>query len=124
MFPEGCIAECAIVPGWLTGDEEPPRREGLILHSILPTGEYLARTDAAFCARWDRAARLVPGADLPTARIVAPYVLAAERVPLAKLIFSSTEPGRLQRLLDGLAAVSEAGLTQQVAAAFSDAPSS
>jgi len=119
-FPPGCIAECAIDPRWLTGKAAPPSREGLVLHSLVPTGEWLARTDPAFDAALDRAATLVPG-DRATARMAALYALAAERIPGARLVFASTHLPRLQALLAAFAAIDGAGLAPRLAAEFTPA---
>ncbi|HYD24889.1 MAG TPA: aldo/keto reductase [Croceibacterium sp.] len=117
-FPPGSVAECAIDPRWLTGETAPPGRDDLILHSIVPTGEWLARTDPAFAAGLDAAAALIPAGDPATARIAALFALAAERVRGSRLVFASTDRRRLGALLGAFAAIDEAALGPRIAAAF------
>ena len=118
-FPARYIAECAIPPSLLAGSSPAPERQ-TIFHSIVQTAGYVARTDTDFAARWTAAAQLIPEVDEATARIAAAYALAAAQAPGALLVFASTDPARLTRLLKAFHVIEERGLAPCIAKTFND----
>lgn len=117
-YPAGSVAETAIDPAILTGKAPPPVKPGVIFHSVVPTADWLARTDPAFAAALEKAAGLITGGDPATARIAAIYALAAERAPSSRFVFASTDPARLASLLAAFAAIDAGGLAPAIAACF------
>ncbi|MBX7539507.1 aldo/keto reductase [Qipengyuania sphaerica] len=116
-FPVHFISQTAIDPVWLVGDSIPTTRERAELHSLLPTAEWLARSDPGFSARWDVAAKAVSG-PMGAARIAAILALVSVRVPQATLIISSTRRERLTQMLDAVHKVGTMISPEEIAAIF------
>lgn len=96
LFPQGWRAQAAMDPDWLSGRVAAPARANLTLHSLVMTGDWLARQDAAFAAALDGAARVAGN------RVAALVALAAHRVPQAELVIASANPQRLGETLAAL----------------------
>lgn len=120
LFPAGMTAQCAMVPGWLSGALPVPPAQNLRLHSVVKTGLALAARDSRFATALEQAARLVPASDPLTARIAAIYALAAVRIPGAQLLFTSSRTTRLKALTAALKAVDEGQQADEIAKLFPD----
>lgn len=116
-FPLGTIAQCAPDPDWLSGGAILPARP-LWLHSVVKTGLALAAIEPRFAAALDQAASLVEARDPQTARLAALYALAAERVPGARLLATSSHRYRLESVLEAIRAIDSAGSVSAIAACF------
>lgn len=117
-FPAGIIAQCAPDPAWLTGTVAAPTKRALWLHSIVKTGLAITANQPHFVAALDRATAMIAARDPLTARIAALYVLAAERVPGARLLITSSRRDRLDALLEAITAIDLAGQADEIAALF------
>jgi len=110
-------AQCAPDPAWLLGTASPTHGSRLRLHSLAKTGLALAGADADFAGRLARASVLID-ADPPTARIAAIYALAAQRVPQARLLFTSSHRPRLTALITALQQIDIAQAAPEIASCF------
>lgn len=118
-YPAGYLCEAALPPQMLADPSAPaPPPPGTVLHSIVPTMEWLRRTDPLFAARLDAAAALVPGVSPQAARIAATYSLAATRMPGTALVFASSDKARLGELLAAFGAIDRDCLAGPIAQAF------
>ncbi|MBC2664445.1 aldo/keto reductase [Novosphingobium flavum] len=101
-YPDRWIRQVAVRPQWLTGLPGEPIRQPLSLHGIALTGRWLCENDAAHARRVEQAAYLVESDDQALREIAVHYALAASHLPQARLIVSSSHPGRLKALLAAL----------------------
>ncbi len=112
-FPPHYLAECAIPPELLRGAVLPPKRRA-VFHSIVPTAEYLSRTDPAFAELMAVTEALFVDSDRASARIAAAYAIAAARAPEAWLVFSSTRRDHVTGLLTAFAEIDSRGIADRV----------
>lgn len=117
-YPAGYLCEAALPPQVLADAGAPVPPPGTVLHSVVPTMEWLRRTDPVFAARLDAAAALVTGVGPQAARMAATYSLAASRMPGVRLVFASADKARLAELLSAFAAIDREGLAGPIAEAF------
>ena len=118
IFMPGMICQCAPDPRWLGGQMAVPEARQLWLHSLAKTGFALADSDPEFAESLDRAAATITARDPLTARIAALYALAAERLPAARLLITSSHRDRLDALLAAIGEIDRTGKADEVAALF------
>ena len=119
-FEPEMTAQCAPQPAWLLGNAAPPTKRPLRVHSVVKTGLALAEINPLFANALQQAERLIPARDPLTARLAALYALAANRVPAAGLLITSSHRARLDAVLAALCAIDNAGNAAEIAALFPD----